>query len=332
VTGRVLSRITERIRVKYKLDVRIGDRHYDVGTLTSDPVITYVQGILSCIGVSTGVGCLPAGKVSVSSIALMTATNQIVAQYPSSSGYGSISVTGGSVSYGKFSLSMSATLNNSSLSGSYTVGYLYINVTLGSTTMSLIISNIGVSASNGQVMNISLSGSVSLTPSGVSAGLYADAFSEFWNEVLIALGVNTGFGVIPWGTSGNIATGYLIEVLDTNGNVIGSYSSSTASGTNVSSISISFQISGLSVTVNIQFVFTATANDQIQYLNFWVVLNTAGFIPQPAPILPFLLPINNYAIRLMMNIAQMTGSAYPVSAGNSYQIVMTDSISVSSST
>jgi hypothetical protein len=328
----VVSKVIERIKVKYKLDITIGDRHYDVGTLTSDPVITYLQGVLACLGLSTGVGCLPTGNVSVSSIALMTTTNQIVAQYPTSGSYGSISITGGSVGYGKFSLSMSATLNNPSLSGTYTVGYLYINVTLGSTTMSLIISNIGVSASNGQVMNISLSGSVSLTPSGVTAGLYADAFSEFWNEVLLSLGVKTGYSAIPWGTSGGIAIGYVIYVLDTNGNTIGSYSSSTASGTNVSNISISFQISGLSITITIQFVFTATANAQVQYLDFWVVLNTALIAPVPAPLLPFLGPINGYAYRLMMNIAQMTGSAYPVSAGSSYQIAMTDSVSVSSTT
>lgn len=332
MTRNVISKVIERIRVKYKLDISIGDRHYDVGTLTSDPVITYVQGIFACLGASTGAGCLPAGKVSVSSIAVMTATNQIVAQYPTSSGYGSISITGGSVSYGKFSLSMTASLSNSSLSGSYTVGYLYINVSLGSTLMSLIISNIGVSASNGQVMNISLSGSVSLTPSGVGEGLYADAFTEFWNEVLLSLGVNTGYSALPWGTSGNIATGYVINVVDSNGNTIGSYSSSTASGTSISSPSVSFQISGLSITVTIQFVFTATTNDQIQYLDFWVVLNTVAMTTSPPQILLLNVVVNSYTYGLVMNIAQMTGSAYPVSAGNAYQIAMTDSVSVSSTT
>ena len=333
VGDRLIVRLRDRarVRVKYKLDVEIGGRHYDVGTLQTEPVLTYLQGILSCIGVSTSVGCLSAGAVKVVGIYLFTSGGQVVSQYPSTSGVGSISNLSGSVSLGSFSLSFSATLLNSSLSGSYTVNTLQIRFGLGSTSFILSISNINVSAQNNQVMNVTLSGSVSVTPSGVSGGLYYYAFTEFWLEALNSLGVSTGYQNLPWSSSGNIALGWYVGVYDPNGNVIGVYNSYTSSSTNITGFSASLTCSGLSCSLSITFTLTPTTSDFIQAVSVMVILNTTPNTTVSNPVMYSNLT-GTYVLYMYINLPSVTGSTYQVSSGSAYQIGITDSISISTST
>jgi len=237
-------------------------------------------------------------------------------------------------------MSFSATLNNSSLSGTYTIIGVYLVVVLpnGNTVQLLInLSNANITAQNGSVMNVTLSGSVSVSGSGVGAGLLKLAFTEFWSEVLNAMGYSTG-GSIPWTGSGNAVLGYTISVFDTVGNEIGSYDSSTSSGTNISSpsITVSQSSGGLGGSITITFTFTAPSTDQLGDIEFDLVLNVTpgggAQCPSSNPLCVEYTTTGTVTIYVVINVPQNVGGTYTVNQGSSYQITISDSISISAST
>jgi hypothetical protein len=208
-----MGRITARI--KYKLTIEVDGEVYDVGTLQAEPSLQYLWSWLGCVS-SAPQPCAKATSIKFNSL-IIQSSSYIVASLPAQSGFGSVTLGSASISLGSFSMSFSATLNNSSLSGTYTISSLTISFTLpnGNTAQLLInLSGANITAQNGSVMNVTLSGSVSISGSGVSGGLLLYAFTEFWSEALNAMGYSTG-GSIPWIGSGNAVLGFVINVIDT---------------------------------------------------------------------------------------------------------------------
>jgi len=163
------------------------------------------------------------------------------------------------------------------------------------------------------------------------------AFTEFWSEVLNAMGYSTG-GSIPWTGSGNAVLGYTISVFDTVGNEIGSYDSSTSSGTNISSpsITVSQSSGGLGGSITITFTFTAPSTDQLGDIEFDLVLNVTpgggAQCPSSNPLCVEYTTTGTVTIYVVINVPQNVGGTYTVNQGSSYQITISDSISISAST
>lgn len=321
----VIKRKEPSVRIKYKLNVEVVEdgkvkARYDVGTLQQEPVIQYLSAILKCVGFNTSYSCMPAGSISSVSIMIQASGGYNVAMYPSTSGVGQISNLSGNISHGSFSISFTATLSNSSLSGTYTVNTLYITATNGSFTFTMLISNLNISAQNGNVLNVTLSGTVVVSPSSVLNGLYLNAFNEFWTEVMDALGISIPYKPIPW-ESGNSATGIEISVSDPSGNVIGYYNSATSSSQNISNVTLNWTQSGLNATVQVQFALTPSSSDEISTVGFAVLLNASSMVTVSSLLLSYELPVS-YSI----------SPYYQVNAGNTYIITLQDTISVSTST
>jgi len=332
-----MGRITAWI--KYKLTVEVDGKVYDVGTLQAEPSLQYLWSLLGCV-TNTPQSCASAKSVKFQALYILASGGYPVAYMPSQSGVGSITLGSASISLGNFSMSFSATLNNSSLSGTYTIIGVYLVVILpnGNTIQLLInLSNANITAQNGSVMNVTLSGSVSVSGSGVSGGLLLYAFTEFWSEVLNAMGYSTG-GSIPWAGSGNAVLGYVIGVFDTSGNQLGSYDSSTSSGTNISSPSITVTQSnnGLSGTVTVTFVFTAPSTDQLGSITLSLQLNyvvsSSVTCPSTDPLCSSYSSTGVIPCGFTINVPQNIGGTYTVNQGSSYQITISDSISISAST
>jgi len=331
-----MGRITAWI--KYKLTVEVDGKTYDVGTLQAEPSLQYLWSLLGCV-TNSPQSCASAKSVKFNSL-IIQSSGYVVASLPSQSGSGSITLGSASISLGSFSMSFSATLNNSSLSGTYTISNLTMSFTLpnGNTVQLLInLSGANITAQNGSVMNVTLSGSVSVSGSGVGAGLLKLAFTEFWSEVLNAMGYSTG-GSIPWTGSGNAVLGYTISVFDTVGNEIGSYNSSTSSGTNISSpsITVSQSSGGLGGSITITFTFTAPSTDQLGDIEFDLVLNVTpgggAQCPSSNPLCVEYTTTGTVTIYVVINVPQNVGGTYTVNQGSSYQITISDSISISAST
>ena len=331
-----MGRITARIR--YKLTIEVDGEVYDVGTLQAEPSLQYLWSWLGCVA-SAPQSCASAKSISFNRL-IIQASGYTVASLPSQSGAGTITLGSASISLGSFSMSFSATLNNSSLSGTYTISNLTMSFTLpnGSTVQLLInLSGANITAQNGSVMNVTLSGSVSVSGSGVSGGLLLYAFTEFWSEALNAMGYSTG-GSIPWTGSGNAVLGYTIGVFDTSGNQIGSYNSSTSSGTNVSSpsVTVSQSSNGFSGTVTITFTFTAPSTDQLGEIDFNLQLNyvasSSVTCPSTDPLCSSYSSTGVIPCGFSINVPQNIGGTYTVNQGSSYQITVSDSISISTST
>ncbi len=331
-----MGRITARI--KYKLTVEVDGKTYDVGTLQAEPSLQYLWSLLGCV-TSAPQSCASAKSIKFNSL-IIQSSGYVVASLPSQSGSGSITLGSASISLGSFSMSFSATLNNPSLSGTYTISNLTMSFTLpnGNNVQLLInLSGANITAQNGSVMNVTLSGSVSVSGSGVGAGLLKLAFTEFWSEVLNAMGYSTG-GSIPWTGSGNAVIGYTISVFDTVGNEIGSYDSSTSSGTNISSPSITATQSsgGLGGSITITFTFTAPSTDQLGDIEFDLVLNVTpgggAQCPSANPLCVEYTTTGTVTIYVVINVPQNIGGTYTVNQGSSYQITISDSISISAST
>jgi len=331
-----MGRITAWI--KYKLTVEVDGKVYDVGTLQAEPSLQYLWSLLGCV-TNSPQSCASAKSVKFNSL-IIQSSGYVVASLPSQSGSGSITLGSASISLGSFSMSFSATLNNSSLSGTYTISNLTMSFTLpnGNTVQLLInLSGANITAQNGSVMNVTLSGSVSVSGSGVGAGLLKLAFTEFWSEVLNAMGYSTG-GSIPWTGSGNAVLGYTISVFDTVGNEIGSYNSSTSSGTNISSpsITVSQSSGGLGGSITITFTFTAPSTDQLGDIEFDLVLNVTpgggAQCPSSNPLCVEYTTTGTVTIYVVINVPQNVGGTYTVNQGSSYQITISDSISISAST
>jgi len=331
-----MGRITARI--KYKLTVEVDGKTYDVGTLQAEPSLQYLWSLLGCV-TNSPQSCASAKSVKFNSL-IIQSSGYVVASLPSQSGSGSITLGSASISLGSFSMSFSATLNNSSLSGTYTISNLTMSFTLpnGNTVQLLInLSGANITAQNGSVMNVTLSGSVSVSGSGAGPGLLKLAFTEFWSEALNAMGYNTG-GSIPWAGSGNAVLGYTISVFDTVGNEIGSYNSATSSGTNISSPSITVTQSsgGLGGSITITFTFTAPSTDQLGDIEFDLVLNVTpgggAQCPSANPLCVEYTTTGAVTIYVVINVPQNVGGTYTVNQGSSYQITISDSISISTST
>ena len=331
-----MGRITAWI--KYKLTVEVDGEVYDVGTLQAEPSLQYLWSLLGCVS-SAPQSCASAKSVTFNRL-IIQSSGYIVASLPSQSGVGTITLGSASISLGSFSMSFSATLNNSSLSGTYTISSLTMSFTLpnGSTVQLLInLSSANITAQNGSVMNVTLSGSVSVSGSGVSGGLLLYAFTEFWSEVLNAMGYSTG-GSIPWTGSGNAVLGFIIIVSDTSGNIIGNYNSATSSGTNVSSPSITAtqSSSGFSGSITITFTFTATSTDQLGSITFNLQLNyvvsSSVTCPSTDPLCSAYSSTGVIPCGFTINVPQNIGGTYTVNQGSSYQITINDSISISAST
>jgi len=332
-----MGRVT--VKIRYKLTIEVDGRVYDVGTLQAEPSLQYLWSWLGCVA-NTPQSCAKATPVKFQALYILAGGGYPVAYMPSQSGVGSVTLGSASISLGSFSMSFSATLNNNSLSGTYTIIGIYLVVALpnGNVVQLLInLSGANITAQNGSVMNVTLSGSVSVSGSGVSGGLLLYAFTEFWSEVLNAMGYSTG-GSIPWSGSGNAVLGYVIGVIDTSGNIIGSYNSSMSSGTNISSpsITVTQSSSGLSGTVTITFTFTAPSTDQLGEINFTLLLN---YVAAPSVTCPSTDPLcSQYSSTglimpgFSINVPQNIGGTYTVNQGSSYQITISDSISVSAST
>jgi hypothetical protein len=326
-------------RIKYKLTVEVDGEVYDVGTLQAEPSLQYLWSLLGCVS-SAPQSCASAKSVKFQALYIQASGGYPVAYMPSQSGVGTITLGSASVSLGSFSMSFSATLNNSSLSGSYTITSLTLAVILpnGSTVQLLInLSNANITAQNGSVMNVTLSGSVSVSGSGVTGGLLLYAFTEFWSEVLNAMGYSTG-GSIPWTGSGNAVLGFSIGVFDTSGNQIGNYNSSTSSGTNISSpsVSVTQSSSGLGGSVTITFTFTAPSTDQLGSITFNLQLNyvvsSSTTCPSTDPLCSAYSSTGVIPFGFSINVPQNIGGTYTVNQGSSYQITISDSVSISTST
>jgi hypothetical protein len=331
-----MGRITARI--KYKLTIEVDGEVYDVGTLQAEPSLQYLWSWLGCVS-SAPQSCASAKSIKFNSL-IIQSSGYVVASLPSQSGVGSVTLGSASISLGSFSMSFSATLNNSSLSGTYTISNLTISFTLpnGSTAQLLInLSGANITAQNGSVMNVTLSGSVSVSGSGVSGGLLLYAFTEFWSEALSAMGYSTG-GSIPWTGSGNAVLGFVINVINTSNNIIGSYNSSTSSGTNVSSPSITATQSstGYGGSITITFVFTAPSTDQLGTITFNLQLNyvvsSSVTCPSANPLCSSYSSTGIIPAGFSINVPQNIGGTYTVNQGSSYQITISDSISISTST
>jgi len=332
-----MGRVT--VKIKYKLTVEVDGRVYDVGTLQAEPSLQYLWSILGCV-TNAPQSCAKATPVKFQALYILAGGGYPVAYMPSQSGIGTISLGSASISLGSFSMSFSATLNNNSLSGTYTIIGVYLVVALpnGNVVQLLInLSGANITAQNGSVMNVSLSGSVSVSGSGVGAGLLKLAFTEFWSEVLNAMGYNTG-GSIPWSGSGNAVRGFVINMFDTTGNLIGSFDSSTSSGTNISSPSVTAtQTSGgLGGSITITFTFTAPSTDQLGDMEFDLVLNVVpgggAQCPSANPLCVEYTTTGGVTIYVVINVPQNVGGTYTVQQGSSYQITISDSISISAST
>jgi len=106
------------------------------------------------------------------------------------------------------------------------------------------------------------------------------AWEEMWAEIVNAiLGSSSPFNgkTFKWAGSGNAVSYYYIYVVDTNGNIQGSYMSSPASSSNISSPSLTGNINSVTQitggSLNLTFTLNATSNYTINLIRFGFGLN-----------------------------------------------------------
>jgi len=297
------------VNIKYKLDVKVYDKgklikHADCGQVVYDSSVMYWLSLMAPFisnASSYNLASAPASAITNASVGLIVVTpsSGIAAStspnsLPSS---GTNVLSSPSITVNSYTLNSPTSNNiqltvsgviNSSCGSSCTPTYFSIGGTVGSSPISAGLSisvnsssnSCNLTVSQGQTVQFTLTASASATSSNVTDTTFVLAWAEMWAELINALmGSSSPFAgkTFNWSGSGNAASSYYIIVYDSNANIIGSYTTSPSSATNISSPQ--FAVSGLNTTsptgasLNLTFNLTSPENGTLSTVKFGFNLN-----------------------------------------------------------
>ena len=327
------------VDIKYKLTARVFEKgklihESDCGQVANDYSVLYWLSLLAPFisnASSLGLTALSAQSISSGSIALTVQTSAT----SSTNILTSPSLTVNSYSLGSntsnsFQITVSGVIS-SACGSSCTPTYFSIGgVPPSGVAISVNPSSnsCNLTVSQGQTVQFTLTGSASATSSNVYSSSFVMAWAEMWAEVINAiLGSSSPFygKTVNWAGSGNAASSYYIYIIDTSGNIIGSYTTSPASSNNISSPSFSASMnSTTSITsgsLSLSFNFTAPSNDTISLVRFGFNLNASA---------------NSSGVTYMATTASLETSVgninYAVTQGSVYGINVTENESTTVTT
>jgi len=334
------------VKVHYKLDIVVKDpdgrvvKRIDCGQVGGDDSIIYW---LSLIAPFLS-GTLPPGVQPLQATALTNGsiTMTVVSGTSSTNILSSPTLTVNSYNFSNpnsasFQFTITGTVN-SNCGSSCTPTYFRIMANATSTSgasvpVGLVIAvnpssnSCSLTLSTNQVVSFTLTGSASITTANASSSSFIMAWEEMWAEIVNAvLGSSSPFNgkTFNWAGSGNAVTGYYIYVVDTNGNYQGTYTSSPASSSNITSPSLTGSYSSVtqptSGTLNLTFTLNATSNYTINSIKFGFNLNgstVSGGVTYAAivGVIESLISSVNYSVT--------QGSAYSVSVTESESTTVT---------
>ena len=338
------------VKVHYKLDIVVKDpdgkvvKHVDCGQVAYDWSIFYWLSLIAPLLSGT----LPPGVAPLQATALTNGSIALVIASISSSSISSTNILSSptlTVNSYNFSNPNSASFQftitgtvNSNCGSSCTPTYFTIGANATSTSGAPMLVGLSIAVnpssnscsltlSTNQVVSFTLTGSASITTANASSSSFIMAWEEMWAEIVNAiLGSSSPFNgkTFNWAGSGNAVTGYYIYVTDTNGNYQGTYTSSPASSSNISSPSLTGNInSATQVTggsLNLVFTLNATSNYTINSIKFGFNLNgstVSGGVTYAAivGVIESLISSVNYSVT--------QGSAYSVSVTESESTTVT---------
>jgi len=334
------------VKVHYKLDIVVKDpdgkvvKHVDCGQVANDYSIIYWLSLIAPL-LS---GSLPPGVAPLQATALTSGfISMTVAQGSTSTNIlSSPTLTVNSYNFSNpnsasFQFTITGTVN-SNCGSSCQPMYFTIGANATSTSGAPVMVGLSIAVnppsnscsltlSTNQVVSFTLTGSASITTANASSSSFIMAWEEMWAEIVNAiLGSSSPFNgkTFNWAGSGNAVTGYYIYVVDTNGNYQGTYTSSPASSSNITSPSLTgninnaLQITG--GTLNLVFTLNATSNYTINLIKFGFELNgstVSGAVTYTASTGELESDISS------VNYSVTQGSAYSVSVTESESTTVT---------
>jgi len=300
------------VRIRYKLDVKVYDKgklikHADCGQVVNDSSVVYWLSLMAPFisnASSYNLASAPASAITNASVGLIVVTqssgipastspNLLLSSGTNVLSSPSITVnsyTLNSLTSNSIQLTISGVIN-SSCGSSCTPTYFSIGGTVGSSSIPAGLSinvnpssnSCNLTVSQGQTVQFTLTASASATSSNVTDTTFVLAWAEMWAELVNALmGSSSPFAgkTFNWAGSGNAASSYYIIVYDSNANIIGSYTTSPSSATNISSPQ--FAVSGLNAasatgaSLNLTFNLTSPENGTLAIVKFGFNLNGTG--------------------------------------------------------
>jgi len=334
------------VKVRYKLDVVVKDpdgkvvKRVDCGQVANDYSIIYWLSLIAPLlsgSLPPGVSPLQATALTNGSIALVIASGTSSTNILSSPTLTVNSYNFSNPNSASFQFTITGTVN-SNCGSSCQPMYFTIGANATSTSGAPVMVGLSIAVnppsnscsltlSTNQVVSFTLTGSASITTANALSSSFIMAWEEMWAEIVNAiLGSSSPFNgkTFNWAGSGNAVTGYYIYVIDTNGNYQGTYTSSPASSSNISSPSLTgnynsvTQVTGGSL--NLVFTLNATSNYTINSIKFGFNLNgstVSGGVTYAAivGVIESLISSVNYSVT--------QGSAYSVSVTESESTTVT---------
>ena len=334
------------VKVRYKLDIVVKNpdgrvvKHVDCGQVAFDWSIFYWLGLIAPLFS----GSLPAGVQPLQAVALTNGSIALAIESGTSSVniLSSPTLTVNSYNFSNpnnasFQFTITGTVNSNCGSSCTPT---YFSILANATGINNVPYGVGLTIavnppsnsckltlSSNQVVSFTLTGSASITTANALSSSFIMAWEEMWAEIVNAiLGSSSPFSgkTFKWAGSGNAITGYYIYVIDTNGNYQGTYTSSPASSSNITSPSLTGNYSSVtqitSGTLNLTFTLNATSNYTINSIKFGFNLNgstVSGGVTYAAivGVIESLISSVNYAVT--------QGSAYSVSVTESESTTVT---------
>jgi hypothetical protein len=321
------------VKVRYKLDVKVYDKdklikHADCGQVANDYSVLYWLSLIAPFisnASSYSLASAPASAITNASVSLTVVTSATSSVNVLSSPSITVnSYTLNSPTSNSIQITVSGVIS-SSCGSSCTPTYFAIGGTVGSSNIPVgIVINVNpssnscnLSVSQGQTVQFTFTASASATSGNVTDSTFVLAWAEMWAEIVNSLmGSSSPFAgkTYNWSGSGNAVSSYYIQVMDSNGNYIGSYTTSPSSATNISSPQ--FTMSGYNATnitgasLNLTFNLTSPENGTLNTVKFGFNLNGSAN-PSGVTYLALLGVLETTVGSINYSIAQ--GSVYGVS-------------------
>ena len=333
--------------MRYKLDIVVKNpdgkvvKHVDCGQVASDWSISYWLSLIAPLLSGT----LPAGVQPLQATALTSGfiSMTVVSGTTSTNILSSPTLTVNSYNFSNpnnvsFQFTITGTVN-ANCGSSCTPMYFTIGANATSTSGAPVMVGLSIAVnpssnscsltlSTNQVVSFTLTGSASITTANALSSSFIMAWEEMWAEIVNAiLGSSSPFNgkTFKWAGSGNAVTGYYIYVTDTNGNIQGSYMSSPASSSNISSPSLTGSINNVlqitGGTLNLVFTLNATSNYTINLIKFGFELNGSTVPNSPV-----------YTATVGEIESDISSVNYAVTQGSAYSVSVTESESTTVTT
>ena len=335
------------VKVRYKLDVVVKDpdgrvvKRVDCGQVANDYSIIYWLSLIAPLlsgSLPPGVSPLQATALTNGSIVMTVVSGTSSTNILSSPTLTVNSYNFSNPNSASFQFTITGTVN-SNCGSSCTPTYFTIEANATSTSGAPVPAGLSIAVnpssnscsltlSSNQVVSFTLTGSASITTANALSSSFIMAWEEMWAEIVNAiLGSSSPFNgkTFNWAGSGNAVSYYYIYVVDTNGNIQGSYVSSPASSSNISSPSLTGNINSATQitggTLNLTFTLNATSNYTINLIKFGFGLNgstVSGAV--------------TYAASTGDLESDISGVNYSVTQGSAYSVSVTESESTTVTT